>query len=161
MKIACVAVFVVCVLSACTQGSVVVAPKEMSLRNPTKVLAGTARFDADRFAGNWTTTACLGRCAAKLNFGVSQTGAIIETTETGSRAFRVDQNGILRETEGNTIMVVMWVDEGFRTAAIGTADGTQAAILDRGMPSADRTQAATDILDFNGWDIRRLKKVVQ
>jgi apolipoprotein D and lipocalin family protein len=54
----------------------------------------------------------------------------------------------------------MWVDEGFRTAAVGDANGRWAAILDRNATSSpDRIKAATEILDFNGWDISQLRKV--
>jgi apolipoprotein D and lipocalin family protein len=54
---------------------------------------------------------------------------------------------------------VMWVDEGFRTAALGTPSGRVGYVLDRKpRPSADRFKAATQILKFYGWDISRLQR---
>ena len=68
--------------------------------------------------------------------------------------------GVLRQVEGDGTLVVMWVDEGFRTAAVGDADGRWAAILNRNRKAApDRIAAATEILDFNGWDVAKLRKV--
>lgn len=53
---------------------------------------------------------------------------------------------------------VIWVDDGFRTAAIGTPDGTYGWIVDRRPEGgADRLKAAAEILDFNGYDIARMK----
>ncbi len=52
---------------------------------------------------------------------------------------------------------VIWVDEGFRTAAIGTPDGSYGWILDRAPNGgADRIEAAREILDFNGYDTASL-----
>ncbi len=139
----------------------VVAPVvDLPLRNPASVLAGTTRFEADRFAGDWVTRACIGACPASVSYGVAQTGGIIATDEQGSRAYAVTGPGILRAVAGTDVLVVMWVDEGFRTAAIGDSAGKGAAILDRA-PSggADRIAAAIEILDFNGWDTGQLRKV--
>ncbi len=52
---------------------------------------------------------------------------------------------------------VLWVDDDFRTAVIGTPDGTLGWIMDRpGAASRDRTVAAREVLDFNGYDVARL-----
>ncbi len=49
---------------------------------------------------------------------------------------------------------VVWVDEGYRTAAIGAPDGRYGWVLDRtAKGGADRIKAAREILDFNGYDI--------
>lgn len=54
----------------------------------------------------------------------------------------------------------MWVDADFRTAAIGTSDGTFGAIINRGAAlSDDRLKAATEILEFYGWDTSKLIEV--
>ena len=51
---------------------------------------------------------------------------------------------------------VLWVDDDFRTAVIGTPDGRFGWIMDRpGQASRDRTRAAREILDFNGYDTDR------
>ena len=127
------------------------------LRNPTVILAGTTRFDPERFAGRWQTTACLGACAERVRY--LWDGEVIRETAEGQAAYNVEGPGILR---GQDTLVVMWVDDGFRTAAVGNADGTWAAVIDRKARAApDRLAAATEILDFNGWDVAKLKVKAQ
>ena len=134
----------------------------LPLRNPTAPLGGTSRFDVGRFTGDWVTRACLGSCVSQVSFTQSLTGAVAETDARGSRAWLPGAPGILRAVEGDEVLVVMWVDEGFRTAAVGLADGSRAAILDRsGTGGADRITAAREILDFNGWDVGRLREVAR
>ena len=61
---------------------------------------------------------------------------------------------------GAQVVARAWVDDGFRTAAVGDAAGTWAAVIDRARPGgADRVSAATEILDFNGWDVSRIQRV--
>ena len=68
--------------------------------------------------------------------------------------------GVLRSAEDGEALVVMWVDDGFRTAAVGGSGGQAAAIIDRAPTGgADRIAAAREILDFNGWDVSRLREV--
>ncbi|MEW9919415.1 lipocalin [Marimonas sp. MJW-29] len=135
------------------------ADVEIGLRNPTVTLAGTTRFDAARFAGEWRSVACLGHCDARVRYAVGPGGVLLREAGETRSAYRVSAPGVLREIDGDGVLVVMWVDEGFRTAALGDADGRWAAILDRGGGAADRTRAATEVLDFNGWDVTRLRRV--
>lgn len=52
---------------------------------------------------------------------------------------------------------VIWTDDDFRTAAIGTPDGRFGWIMDRpGQASPDRLVAAREMLDFNGYDLAGL-----
>lgn len=63
-----------------------------------------------------------------------------------------------REGEAPRQMWVVWVDDDFRTAAIGTPDGSYGWILDRRPEGgADRLRAAAEILNFNGYDTSRIK----
>lgn len=143
-------------LVGCDAAPSALAP--LTLRNPTAPLAGTARFDADRFAGKWFALSCIGPCATEVTYGVSQTGGITRADAAGLRSYTAPQPGVLRSTTDDEVLVVMWVDEGFRTAAIGTASGSRAVILDRSRKgSPDRTKAAREVLDFNGWDIRQTR----
>jgi apolipoprotein D and lipocalin family protein len=147
-------------LAACGGREDAAPPEPLSLRNPAAPLGGTSRFDAGRFAGDWVTRACLGPCAPGVSFTQSLTGAVIENDGSASRAFVPGAPGILRAAEGEEVLVVMWVDEGFRTAAVGRADGSRAAIIDRAPTGGeDRITAAREILDFNGWDVSRLRRV--
>ncbi|OZA12383.1 MAG: hypothetical protein B7Y02_07410 [Rhodobacterales bacterium 17-64-5] len=49
------------------------------------------------------------------------------------------------------------MDEGYRTLAIGTPDGSFGFVLDRGPAAADRMTAARQIFDFNGYDVSALR----
>jgi apolipoprotein D and lipocalin family protein len=55
---------------------------------------------------------------------------------------------------------VLWVDEGYRTAVVGQPSGQAGWILNRdpAIP-ADRLRAAREILEWNGYDLRRLETV--
>ena len=54
---------------------------------------------------------------------------------------------------------LLWVDTGYRTAALGTPDGQFGMILDRS-PSggADRITAASEILEWFGYDMNKLQE---
>jgi len=54
---------------------------------------------------------------------------------------------------------VLWTDEDYRTAVVGAPDGRSGWILNR-TPDirADRLEAAHDVLQFNGYDLDRLKE---
>ena len=132
----------------------------IGLRKPTAPIGGTSRFDATRFAGDWHVLRCLGACAAQVRYDLGASGKIRRQTGADQTLFTVTAPGILRSDAPKQTVVVMWVDEGFRTAAVGDAAGRWAAILDRSATSSpDRIKAATQILDFNGWDISQLRKV--
>ncbi|MFC6637587.1 hypothetical protein [Sulfitobacter sediminilitoris] len=84
----------------------------------------------------------------------------VRQAEGQDTPYLISAPGVLRQMGGDETLVVMWIDEGFRTAAIGDADGRWAAILNRNRKAArDRITAATEILDFNGWDVAKLRKV--
>jgi apolipoprotein D and lipocalin family protein len=52
---------------------------------------------------------------------------------------------------------VLWVDEGYRTMAVGNPSGTFGFILNRGKAlPADRLNAAIEVFDFNGYDTEKL-----
>ena len=52
---------------------------------------------------------------------------------------------------------VIWIDEGFRTAALGTPDGSFGWIVDRAQTGGeDRIIAAREILEFNGYDTTKM-----
>ena len=58
----------------------------------------------------------------------------------------------------DTELWVIWIDEGYRTAAVGSPDSDMVFILDRkAKGGADRIAAAQEVLDFNGYDIAALK----
>jgi apolipoprotein D and lipocalin family protein len=57
---------------------------------------------------------------------------------------------------------VLWVDDGYRTAVVGTPSGRAGWILNRDPQiPADRLEAARQVLAFNGYDLRRLEMTPQ
>ncbi|WP_370400831.1 hypothetical protein [Sulfitobacter sp. JB4-11] len=156
MRRAFLAVSTALLLGACAAP---LSEQKTDLRNPDAILAGTTRFDKVRFAGDWQTLACIGACADASTYVVATDDAYVRVAGDGQTGFDVTAPGVLRERGGGQTLVVMWVDDGFRTAAVGDAAGTWAAVIDRARPgSADRIRAATEILDFNGWDVSQMRK---
>lgn len=141
-------------------GCAPVAPQDqqIALRNPAVPLGGTTRFEMGRFSGDWVTVACLGRCVAASHYRIGEDGTFVRRAAGRQVAYRAAGPGVLRAVGDDARLVIMWVDDGFRTAAIGDADGTWAAVIDRRkIASRDRKRAALEILDFNGWDVAKLR----
>lgn len=146
-------------LAACSQNADD-SDVNLGFRNPTALMGGTSRFDRVKFAGDWNTVACLGACAKRENYALARNGDYLRKTVAQTKAYEVAAPGVLNHQGSTDRLVVMWVDSGFRTAVVGDADGRWAAILDRSArPGADRVAAAVEILDFNGWDVARLKRI--
>jgi apolipoprotein D and lipocalin family protein len=59
--------------------------------------------------------------------------------------------------EGQEDWWVLWVDEGYRTLAVGTPSGRFGFVLDRGAIPQDRLAAAGEIFAFNGYRAGRLQ----
>lgn len=136
------------------------APAPALLRNPTVPLAGSTRFAPARFAGPWQAVACLGPCAAREDWALGAGGLLLRRRGEAVTAFRATGPGLIAATEGAERLVIMWLDEGHRTAAVGDPEGIWAAILNRTRPApADRLAAAREVLDFNGWDVSKLRKI--
>ncbi|MDA3857024.1 MAG: lipocalin family protein [Roseovarius sp.] len=159
----------VALISACA------APKAPTgaYRDTVKPLTYTTRSDASRLAGDWhvrghypgdealLTVSYLRDRQGQEAFGLvsrsceengecKDIGDIWRAKALGPNRWRlVDPQG------GNDRdLWVIWVDEGYRTAAIGAPDGGYGWVLDRHTKGgADRITAAREILDFNGYDI--------
>jgi apolipoprotein D and lipocalin family protein len=129
-------------------------------------MGASTRFTASEFAGDWQVHSRFGSGTGGV-FRVSQGEGPTELriTSDGSAAISgVYSVGIPGElisvTEGREALIVMWVDEDFETAAIGTASGSYGALIDRdGVVPPDRAQAARQVLTFYGWDVTRLSEV--
>ena len=159
----------VALISACA------APKAPTgvYRDTRKPLTYITRSDASRLVGDWyvrghypggeallTVSYLRDRqgqqafrfvsraCKATGNY--EDAGDIWPGTPLGPNRWRLadPQGGKDRD------LWVIWVDESYRTAAIGAPDGGYAWVLDRrATGGADRITAAREILDFNGYDI--------
>ena len=147
-------------LLACTP---VTAP---SYRNLAAPITSIALFAPEKFAGHWGVVASFDGQACGFDaemqtaegFGWRETacsGAVSQTTAKTTGPGRFTPDGGARKGQQHW---VMWVDQTYRTAVIGTPDGSFGMILNRGgnIP-ADRKQAAREILDWNGYDLSKLK----
>ena len=164
-------------LGACAAEIPPPVPSGPSYRDQTAPIGITSRFDAKKFEGVWYVRAgfdpALGRMAFRM----------IDTAKGPAMrlgAFVCDPAGVcgdfaedlpvkrmakgrysVRMPDGKTREFwVLWVDEGFRTAVLGNKTGDFGWIVDRSTKGgADRIKAAREILDFNGYDVSRLRTV--
>ncbi|SFS68467.1 apolipoprotein D and lipocalin family protein [Sulfitobacter marinus] len=136
-------------------------------RDPSALIGSTSRYDAARFKGAWVVRGSFDADApATVAFVDSRGGPAFQfcdsdgacddvwpATSTGQGRYA------LTGPDGETkTFWVLWVDEGFRTAAVGNPAGDFGWILDRKPTGgADRIRAAQEILDFNGYDISQLR----
>ena len=141
-------------------------------RDARQTIASAALFDPARFADLWHIVAAYGAeagCGPLAETWVPVSAAKFRITGTrcgprGARAFATEAtlSGPGRLTRagraGREELWVLWVDADYRVAVIGTPSGSFARILSR-VPELrpDLLQAARQVLDFNGYDISRLK----
>ena len=154
-------------IAACAAPPVPVA----GFRDPGAPFASTSRFETERFLGEWVRIAAFaapGQAAGPQRqlYRRATTGQIVADVTgadgvTARRVYDLTAPGRLRPVgqEGQAEELwVLWVDEGFRTAVLGTPSGSQAFILDRSAtPAPDRMRAAREILDWYGYDMGRLQ----
>lgn len=152
------------VLSACVPAS---APREdvSLIWNPTVGMAATSRFDAQRFSGDWVVREGFDDAWSfdRFAFDVPSGSNIGTWIEPDAQAqVRLSQLGVffldyLGQRRMSEEVVVLWVDEGFRTAALAARNGRAAVIVDRKPTGgADRIEAARVLLRKNGFDISKL-----
>ncbi|MEL6205335.1 MAG: lipocalin family protein [Pseudomonadota bacterium] len=143
-------------LIACTP------PPVTAYRDRSVPISSTTRFDPDRFAGRWQRTAAFdpaflsSDCRTVTFTKASDIMAVAPCDGPESVAHDISPLGRLTPREGPDLWV-LWVDEGFRTAVIGTPSGALGWVLERsGRTPPDRRAAARQVLDFNGYDLKRL-----
>ncbi|MBA99229.1 lipocalin family protein [Sulfitobacter sp.] len=137
-------------------------------RDPKALIGATSRFDAARFKGPWVVRGSFGDDASQIALVETTGGAAFQLCALpactgGGTLWLASQKGhgryVLSRPDGTTRELwVLWVDEGFRTAAVGNPAGDYGWILDRHPTGgSDRITAAQEILDFNGYDISQLR----
>jgi apolipoprotein D and lipocalin family protein len=160
-------------LAACAR-EVPDAPPAASFRDRARPIASTTRGGPADLAGEWVVSAAF---PGERGFGASLgAGSRIVVTANAAGdvtwAFPSPQGGSAQVTgamgptgpgryavgaPGAPELWILWVDDDFRTAAVGTPDGSFGWIMDRpGAASPDRTEAARRMLEFNGYDPSRL-----
>jgi apolipoprotein D and lipocalin family protein len=144
---------------------------ERGFRDPGAPFASTQRFDVTRFLGEWVQVAAF----AAPGQGVAPERHLYRRATTGQLvAYITGADGATRREVHDLVapgrlrprgqdaapgdLWVLWVDEGFRTAVLGTPSGSRAFILDRSAtPALDRLRAAREILDWYGYDMALLQ----
>ncbi|PWE33851.1 lipocalin [Maritimibacter sp. 55A14] len=139
-------------------------------RDADAPFGATTRFDARAFAGDWHEVARFAAPGAPLppyrHSFRPVPGALIHSVSLAGRELRRERlvetgTGWLRPPKGAPL-AVLWVDEGFRTAVLGTRSGDRLLVLDRDPRSApDRMAAAREILQWYGYDMDMLREVAQ
>ena len=142
-------------LAACTRPAPVDPPVTL-FRDMNAPIGSTTRGGPADMAGNWLVQAAY----PGGPFGPGD-GVVLDFAADGSGAMNslpVQMTLPNRWLAGGADYWVLWVDDDFRTAVIGTPTGAFGWIMDRpGAASADRTRAAREVLDFSGYDLNRLE----
>ena len=157
------------VLAGCAAPSV-----DGPYRDTGQPLSVTTRSDPSRLAGDWVLRRATPDAAGLIQVsylpGRAEAFALTRrvcdddtgrcelrrstraATPLGMNRWRLAGEGVPQE------IWVVWVDEGYRTAAIGTPDGSFGWILDRAATGGeDRITAAGEILEFNGYSAGALR----
>ncbi len=134
-------------------------PAAPSFREAGAPIGSTTRGTAADLAGDWVVSAAYPGpfgLARGVRVSVAPRGGGALWT-LGGRALPTTLAGPGRYRGEGAELWVLWVDDGFRTAAVGTPDGAFGWIMDRpGEAAPDRAAAAREMLDFNGYDLARL-----
>jgi len=153
-------------LPACVSDPVAVP---QGLRDVSKPIGSSTRFDPTRFAVLWHRRA--GGIAGKAMLRITPNGAGFDVAELGperasGRAvlarYSLTATGRPGQFEakgdgGTRAFWLLWVDEGWRTMALGNPNGSIGAIYDRAATGGgDRINAAAEIMTWYGYDMVRL-----
>lgn len=155
---------VVLLLAACVGGQRTPAPYRAS----GAAIWSAAAFSPAEITGNWQQvaafTAVSGGCRggavtvspAPGGFAVKGSLCLEGEARKVDALARPAGPGRL-SVEGQEDWWVLWVDEGYRTLAVGTPSGRFGFVLDRGAIPQDRLAAAAEIFAFNGYVGGRLQ----
>ena len=115
----------------------------------TAPVASQADVTAARLQGDWIVVQGAGIAPGTVVRGTAD-GLTVQGVE-----YILTAPGRLSNADGR--LWVHWLDIGDRTAAVGDPDGGRVWIMDREAGSSpDRLRAAREILDWYGYDLRRL-----
>ncbi|WP_162178875.1 lipocalin family protein [Thioclava atlantica] len=139
------------------------------LRSPEARISSAALFEPERFAGDWhVVQSGVAGCSGAQHWTWDGQGAYqVSGTDCAGAQKPLDDRVVLtgpggrlaarRAYEGEPIFV-LWVDQDYRIAALGTPSGRWGVILSRQSPARpDLLSAAREVMDFNGYDLARLQ----
>ncbi|MEM8537686.1 MAG: lipocalin family protein [Pseudomonadota bacterium] len=164
-------------LTLCIAGCAAKTPSVSGFRDTSVPLTVTTRGGSDAMNGPWFMRAHFpgdGSIAMVTFLDNHQGSPAIEMLrsscdlggdcETLSDIWATESLGLNRwrltnaKGDARQELWVIWVDEGGRTAALGTPDGSFGWIVDRKPTSGeDRIIAAREILEFNGYNTSQME----
>lgn len=142
-----------------------------SYRQPGAPIWSIAGFDPARLQGRWVEVASFlpeGRTCRPggMEVGRGATGGTAARVTLCRAEGAISRSGALQPAGPGRVSLageaepwwVLWVDADYRTLVIGTPSGRFGHVLNRdGALPADRLKAAREILDWNGYDLSRLR----
>ncbi len=140
-------------------------PPAESFRDRSVPIGSTTRGGIGDLAGEWVIAQAFSGAAyavpgTRVTVAPGANGATLRFAGPGGArdlSVATGAPGRLTPQDGSPELWVLWVDDDFRTAVIGTPDGSLGWIMDRpGQASPDRTAAAREVLDWSGYDLGRL-----
>jgi apolipoprotein D and lipocalin family protein len=160
-------------LAACSRPAPPAAPA--LFRDTAVPVYSNAVFEEGRIVGQWQQVAAFAAadapdCGAGQMRISGRAGALAHEADLCLSGRRVQSSGGLPITGPGRLTParagapldqqwwVLWVDTGYRTLVIGAPSGDFGFVLNRdGALPADRLVAAKEVLDFNGYDVARLR----
>ncbi len=148
------------------------APDSAVFRAAGAAFSSSTRFDAQRMTGDWRVVAAFASRPGQLPpvvLSLAETPGGLMVTQGGwmmpaGRYLVTGPGRLIRDpasgVQGPEVWVI-WVDDDFRTAVLGSPDGRLGWIMDRARISPDRLRAARDILQWQGYDLARLRSMAE
>lgn len=156
------ALLLVLLLAACAPEP----PATPSFRDRGVPMGSTTRGTLADLAGDWEVTAGF----SGAPFAAPSTHLRVEPLDATRARLVFEGPGGVRDVvvrtgvpgrlvpeDGSAEIWVLWVDDDFRTAVVGTPDGSFGWVMDRpGQASPDRAAAAREVLEWSGYDLSAL-----
>jgi apolipoprotein D and lipocalin family protein len=139
-------------------------PVQPSFRDSAAQIYSSAVLQTDRLEGHWVQVAGFagaampcGPGAVDIAGGQVHWSLCLDSMRSGEGAMVPGKAGRFA-VAGMEDWWLLWVDGDYRTMVVGTPTGHFGFVLNRdgGLPG-DRATAVRDILQFNGYDIGRLR----
>lgn len=139
-------------------------------RDPAVRISSAALFDPGRFAGRWyVVQSHVPGCSGAVQDWTAEgdgSYSLAGTDCSGGSPAKLTGRAVVTGPGGRITaqsayarapIYVLWVDEGYRVAALGTPSGAWATVLSRTPePRPDLSRAAREVLEFNGYDLAQL-----
>lgn len=140
-----------------------------ALRDTKGWISSAVLFDPQRFAGRWhvAESGVPGCAGAAQTWAWDGRGFALSGVDCSGRrpahlSGRLDLTGpggrmTPQGAFGGDPVWVLWVDQDYRTAVLGTPSGRFGMVISRDLPArGDLLVAARRVLDFNAYDVRRI-----